>query len=194
MLKERITYEDFDQKTVTEDLYFNLTRTEVTENLHIKEDFEKFEKDVDMDGPDRELTVPEIQELLRLVKMVMRLSYGIRSDDGKRFIKGDKVWEEFTQTAAYDAFIFSLFENDGKKANEWMQGIFPKELREAVDANPALAQRPQPMDRQQKQERIKQAEVVQLPEPKEPAKDEAPDFSTMTPEDFANWQASQREQ
>ena len=127
MLKEQITYENFDGESITEVLRFNLTRTELADNLHLKDRFEQLEKT--LQGERRELTTAEITEILDLVKTIMRLSYGVLSDDGRRFIKGERQWEEFTQTAAYDAFLFSLFENP-EKGTEFLIGVLPKELRD----------------------------------------------------------------
>jgi hypothetical protein len=129
MLKQTIEYTDFDENPVTETLYFNVTKTELSENLHLKDEIDEIQQM--LGGEERELTPDEIQTVLNMVKKLMKLSYGIRSDDGKRFIKGDQIWEEFTQTAAYDAFLFSLFEKP-ENAVSFMFGIIPADLRAEV--------------------------------------------------------------
>lgn len=131
MLKQTVQYKDFDGNDAMETLYFNITQTEAAENLHLQERFQRLEDKLGLtDGkPDRQLTPEEIQEVLDLVKILMKLAYGVRSDDGKRFIKTDQIWEEFTQTAVYDAFLMGLF-RDPEKANDFMLGVFPQEMRE----------------------------------------------------------------
>ena len=127
MLKQSVSYVDFDDNECVETLYFNLTKTELTDNLDMKDELEKIQKDFTGE-PKRNLEEHEVRRILELVKTFMRLSYGIRSEDGKRFIKTPEIWTEFTQTAAYDAFLFGLFENPAN-ALSFMTGILPKDLR-----------------------------------------------------------------
>lgn len=201
MLKERFTYKDWNGQDVTEDFYFNITEVELGENLHVKEDFERWLEQVDHEGPERDLTIPEVQELLRLVKFTLKLAYGVRADEGRRFVKTEQVWEEFTQGAAYSPFLMSLFQIEPDtglpKANRWMAQIMPAELRAELDKQPALQQRPPTRDHQQKQQRPvevvrvaeEQAQPVETPQVITQA-----DLVKMTPEDFQNWQRAQLEQ
>lgn len=150
MLKKTITYDDFDENKVTDTLYFNITKTEISEHLDLVDSFEDLQK---IFKEKHELVVPEIQRILDFVKTLMKLSYGIKSPDGKSFEKSDELWRKFTLTAAYDAFTFSLFENPDE-ANEFMTGIFPKDLlasaQTQIDSG-AILSRPVPQDHQEKQ-------------------------------------------
>lgn len=190
MIKEQITHNNFDGNVVTSVLHFNLNRVEVGEMLYLMPRFERFQQI--FDEPERDLTREEITEMLELVKIIMRKAYGIRSDDGERFIKSDEIWERFTQTNAYDAFLFSLFESP-TKADEWMKGLMPKQLIDQAAAVPQV--RPVPQDHQQKQqsERDRMA-VVELPQPAENVAD--PEASSVpTPDElaaFRAWQDSQK--
>ncbi|QXO14078.1 hypothetical protein SEA_ALAINAMARIE_54 [Gordonia phage AlainaMarie] len=130
MLKQSVSYTDFDDNDTTETLYFNLTKTELADNLDLEDELKEIQKDFTGQG-NRTLEKHEIRRVLELVKTFMRLSYGVRSSDGKRFIKTDQIWEEFTQTAAYDAFLFSLFQ-EPEKAFAFMIGILPKDARDAA--------------------------------------------------------------
>lgn len=140
MLKKTISFEDFDENPATETLYFNITKTEISEHLDLINEFEKLKKL--FDGDERVLVMAEVQIILDFVKILMKLSYGIRSEDGKSFSKSDEIWTKFTQTAAYDAFTFSLFENP-EEANAFMIGIFPKNLLEMakaqIETDPAVS-------------------------------------------------------
>lgn len=131
MLKQTVSYFDFDDNPSQETLYFNLTKSELADNIHLRDELEEMQKVFSTEK--KELSTGEITQLIDLVKTIMRLSYGIRSADGKRFIKSDEQWTEFTQTAAYDEFLYSLFE-DPNKAVLFMTGILPKGVRETVDA------------------------------------------------------------
>ena len=79
------------------------------------------------------MTREDIQDILELVKEFMRMYYGVRSEDGKRFVKTPDLWLNFTQTLAYDTFLFSLFQ-DASKAMAFMTGILPTDLRGSVQA------------------------------------------------------------
>lgn len=131
MLKQTVAYTDFDDNETVETLYFNLTKTELTDNLHLTTELERIQKMTE--GDKRKLDNSEVTSIINLVKTFMRLSYGIRSQDGKRFMKSDEQWREFTETAAYDAFLFGLFE-EPQRALDFMSGILPKDLRERARA------------------------------------------------------------
>lgn len=129
MLKQTVQYTDFNDTPNTETLYFNLSKTEIADNLHLIDEVESLQAMMEEKGASPEaLKVPEIQRMLDFVKHLMRLSYGVRTEDGKRFVKNENQWTEFTQTAVYDEFLYSLFE-DPERANKFILGILPGDLR-----------------------------------------------------------------
>lgn len=137
MLKKTITYTNFNDEEKTEDLYFHIRSSDSGELLELREDFEKWAKITS--EPERELTPSEIKEMLDLTKTLIEMSYGVRSEDGEHFYQGEQYLADFKSTAAYDAFLFSLFENSGAGADEFILGIMPKEFANVVDAQlPAL--------------------------------------------------------
>lgn len=125
MLKQTFVYEDYNGDQVSEVFYFNLTKIELAENMWLKNKVDKAAEIVN--GPEHTMSADEMTAILGVIKDLMRLSYGVKSDDGKRFVKNDQLWTEFTQSAAYDPFLFSLFETP-EKANAFMIGIMPKDL------------------------------------------------------------------
>lgn len=125
MLKQTFVYEDYNGDQVSEVFYFNLTKIELAENMWLKTKVDKAAEIVN--GPEHAMSADEMTKILGVIKDLMRLSYGVKSDDGKRFVKNDQLWTEFTQSAAYDPFLFSLFETP-EKANAFMIGIMPKDL------------------------------------------------------------------
>lgn len=133
MLKQTIQFEDFDGVNRTKNLYFNLNRDEIVMNFEIQKEFEDVQDMIG--GRTRDLQMHEIRMILELVKKLMRLSYGLQknTEDGDlRFSKKPEIWEEFTETAAYDAFLFGLFE-DTNKAVHFLVNIWPKEIRPDED-------------------------------------------------------------
>jgi hypothetical protein len=135
MLKQMITWDGFDGKQANRTLYFNLTRYEIAHDMELEvleQRFKRFQEDVIGDEPNRDMTPPEIREMLDIFKVLVKHAYGVRSEDGKRFSKNEEIWDEFVETGAFDAFIWYMFE-DASRANAFMNGIWPKEVQEAAE-------------------------------------------------------------
>lgn len=125
MLKRPITYEDFNGDTVTEEFYFNLTKSEI------------IELEVDMEGGLSDWLAKIVKtenhkEIVGQFKRIVLLAYGEKSPDGRRFIKTDQMREEFAQTAAYNALFMELATNDNAAA-EFITGIMPKDMQGEVE-------------------------------------------------------------
>lgn len=60
--------------------------------------------------------------IIALVKKFLHKSYGVKSDDGKRLIKNDKVLEEFMQTEAYSKLFMELA-SDAEKSAAFFSGL-----------------------------------------------------------------------
>ena len=67
----------------------------------------------------------DIQSLMKAFKELIRRSYGVKSQDGKHFVKNDEIFEEFVSTPAYSNLIMEFLE-DTDKAVEFVNGIMPK--------------------------------------------------------------------
>jgi hypothetical protein len=124
MLKKTIAYVDFDGKPQTEDAYFNLSKTELIkteltgEGGSFKEQLETIIASED----------PKV--IITAFELVLEKAYGVRSEDGKRFVKSPELFAEFTQTAAYDA-LFTELATDAEAAATFINGVVPADLREA---------------------------------------------------------------
>jgi len=154
MIKQTISYTDYNGQPQVEDHYFHATKAELLDHMDIKPQLEELSRRLEGDdGEVRDLREDEVMDILNLVKRLVRLSFGQRSKDGKNFYKGDDIWREFESSAAYDAMLFALFENP-EKAFAFMSGIMPKDLLEQAEAQAKLDAkpgRPAPQDRLQKQ-------------------------------------------
>lgn len=134
MLKRDITYKDFDGNEVTETFYFNLSRTELVD------------LELSYDGGleaaiNRIIESKDVKALINEFKRIVLESYGVKSEDGKRFIKNDEVREAFSQTAAYDSLFFELATN-ADAAADFVKGIVPFELTELSQPNVENVQLP----------------------------------------------------
>lgn len=122
MLKREITYEDFDGNQATDTFYFNLNRTELIELEVAYEGGLQAALQRIIETKDNKTLINEFQKIILS-------AYGVKSEDGKRFIKNDKIREEFTQTPAYDALFMDLATNENSAA-DFIKGILPKGLSE----------------------------------------------------------------
>lgn len=128
MIKKTVTYEDFDGKTRTEDFYFNLTKAELTEmemsfNGGLSQLLEKIVKENDQ------------KLIIEYFKKIVLDSYGVKSLDGRQFMKTPEIRADFASTAAYSD-IFMELATDSEAASAFINGIVPKSLEtKSVEAN-----------------------------------------------------------
>lgn len=121
MLKKTVQYEDFNGDKQTEVLYFNLNKSELLElEMSMAGGLEQFMNSI--------METNDMSEMFRQFKRIVLAAYGVRSDDGKRFMKSPELLEEFTQTAAYDAFFMELVQDENVAA-DFIKGVIPKDLK-----------------------------------------------------------------
>ena len=106
MLKQRVKYEGFDGEIVEEDLYFNLTRMDLIE---LNDRYESKDMAAYMDKIVKEKNV---KELYKVLKDIVLMAYGVKSEDGKRFIKNQTVKDEFAESLAFAQLIEDFHETD----------------------------------------------------------------------------------
>lgn len=139
MLKKTITYIDFDGNNRTEDLYFNMTRNELIEFSFGLPDLKENVSDKITKQDAEELGAKMVEKMggegmYKFVKDLIFKAYGIKSEDGRRFIKNEALSIEFTQTMAYDELLMDIFSSN-EKANEFLNGIIPPQLANQVSMN-----------------------------------------------------------
>ena len=120
MLKKTIKYVDYNDEEREEDFYFNLTKAELTQ-MQLSE---KGGLDVVLD---RMLQTRDEPSMIKMFKEIIDLSYGVKSTDGRRFIKNQEVLDDFRQTEAYSVLFMELATNS-EAAAEFINGIVPKEV------------------------------------------------------------------
>lgn len=115
MLKQTITYRDFNGKERTEDHWFNISKSEAVK-LGITTDLERISR------------ATNGQEVMDTFEKLMRMGYGIRSVDGSQFIKNDRYFDEFQSTGAYDQLFMDLVTDadfGAKFCNEMISSALP---------------------------------------------------------------------
>lgn len=130
MLKETMTYEDFNGEERTEDFYFNLTEAEVTEmqlstNGGLAEMIQKIIK------------AKDIPAIISIFKDILLKAYGEKSADGKYFKKSKELSEAFSQTQAYSDLYMKLA-TDADAASAFINGLLPKKMAEEANKNKVI--------------------------------------------------------
>lgn len=125
MLKKTITFEDFDGNERTEDFYFNLTEAELTDlELSVSGGFGSL--------IDKITKTQDVPEIMKIFKQIIKLSYGVKSPDGRKFEKSEAIYNDFAQTNAFSQLYMELASNE-QKAGDFINGILPKKLVDQVD-------------------------------------------------------------
>ena len=131
MLKKTFKFVDYNGNPRTEDHYFNLTQAEVTE------------LELSVDGGltamiNRVVQAQNGRQIIDTMKDIILKSYGMKSPDGRQFIKNQEVRDAFAQTEAYSQLFMELATN-AKAASDFVAGIIPAKEDVASDAEtPAL--------------------------------------------------------
>lgn len=120
MLKKTVKYVDYNGEEREEDFYFNLTKAELTQ-MQLSE---KGGLDALLD---RILQTRDEPSMIKMFKEIIDLSYGVKSADGRRFIKNQEVLDDFRQTEAYSELFMELA-TDSEAAGEFINGIVPKDV------------------------------------------------------------------
>lgn len=143
MLKKTVTYRDFDNNERTEDLYFNMTQMQLTEfAADLPDDVFDVASEANGKNVDKIQMATRISEklgakgVIGFIKKLVLDSYGVKSEDGRRFIKNDKLREEFEQTLVFDKFMSDLMSDDEAAAN-FVNSIIPPDLAAKVAAKQA---------------------------------------------------------
>lgn len=127
MLKKTVTYKDFDDVERTEDFYFNLTEAEITdmnldENANLAEKIQSIINSKDM------------KQIKDYFQWIVIKAYGVKSDDGRKFMKSPEIIADFKATQAYSDIWMELA-YDADAASEFVNGIMPKNLVAQIEEN-----------------------------------------------------------
>lgn len=136
MITRTIEYTDYDGNKRKEKYYFNLTQFEATEIAMEMPDgvIEEIEE-----GEEQRVTAMHLTEklgkkgVLDFIKNIVLKSYGVKSPDGKRFIKSEELSTEFSQTPAFSSFMMRLMTDD-MEASKFINGVIPAELAAQIQS------------------------------------------------------------
>lgn len=123
MLKKTIIYTDYNDVERKEDFYFNLSKLEVAE------------MEIGVVGGMSQLLTKIVNEkdniqLYNSFKSIILKAYGVKSPDGKQFIKKPELTEAFTQSEAFNNLMLELF-SDANAAADFVNGLLPKDMTQS---------------------------------------------------------------
>lgn len=124
MLKQTIKYKDLNENDITEDFYFHLNKAELAKMILTHgEGIEDWLQTI-IDSKDGQLIIDTFEE-------IVKAAYGVRSENGTRFIKDEEHWLNFFQSDAYSEFFMKLV-TDAGFASTFVTGLVPSTLSEQV--------------------------------------------------------------
>ena len=120
MLKKTVTYKDFNGEEVTEDCYFNLSKAELLEmNFQASGGLENYARAI--------INARDTATMMQIYKDLLLKAYGVKTPDGKHFMKTDQIRLEFECSPAYSEIYTELLTDD-KAAADFFNRVIPKEL------------------------------------------------------------------
>lgn len=125
MLVKKIKYTDFNGNEREESFYFHYSKAQIIEmQFSFGGGMEEFLK--------RIVNTQDMNALFQYFKEFILNAVGVKSDDGKRFIKNKEISDSFEQSNAYEVLMMELlgFENPADNANaaaDFVLGVLPAE-------------------------------------------------------------------
>ena len=101
----------------TEDFYFNLNKPELMELQSSAEG--GFSSKIEAAVKSK-----NVVKMAAVLKEVVLKAYGVKSSDGKCFIKSKELRDEFEQSVAYEVLFDKLYTEEGY-AEKFVNGVIP---------------------------------------------------------------------
>ena len=135
MIKKTAVYTDFNGNERTEDCYFHFSEPEILELETSTEGgfFTKTVNDI--------INAKDGLKLSILMKDLMLKAYGIKTPDGKRFIKSEEISKEFSQTQAFSTLFMELITNE-QSAADFVNVLVPSSFAKIIKDNNSTIQFP----------------------------------------------------
>lgn len=118
MYKLTKKYTDFNGLEREEDFYFNFTKAELAEwQLGVTGGLSAMVEKIS--------AAKDVPALAALFKELLLKAYGVKSADGRRFMKSDEISADFAQTQAYSDLYMELATND-EAAIDFINRVIPQ--------------------------------------------------------------------
>lgn len=125
MKKEVIKYTDYNGVEREEPFYFNLTDAELLElEMGTVGGFAEMVQKI--------VAAKDAPTIINTFKEIILKAYGVKSDDGRRFIKSPELSKEFSETPAY-SILYMQLATDADKGADFILGIVPEDKSQKID-------------------------------------------------------------
>lgn len=125
MIAKTMTYTDYNGNTRTETFYFNLNKAEITK-------MEMSVKGGLAESINRIVAAQDTPAIIAVFEDLIKKSYGVKTPDGRGFLKRPEDLEAFMATEAYSDLYMELA-TDADKAAEFINGIIPADLSKQLE-------------------------------------------------------------
>lgn len=129
MITKPITYVDYNGVERTENFMFNLSKAEIME-------MELTTTGGLAEMIQRIVAAQDTPSIIKIFKDLILKSYGVKSPDGKHFIKSKELSTEFSQSEAYSVLFMELA-TDADAAASFVNGIVPSDVAKQAKTLPA---------------------------------------------------------
>lgn len=130
MIKKTITYHDYNGVERTENFYFNLNKAELMKmEMSIKGGM--------IEMMERVVAAKDAPAIIAVFEDLIQRSYGVKTPDGRGFIKRASDLEDFMSTEAY-SILFMELASDADAAAKFFNGVISADVANNVTNHPAL--------------------------------------------------------
>lgn len=130
MIKETIKYTDFNGNERNEDFYFNLTKAEIMR-------MEMSTQGGLTERINRIVAAQDTPAIIAVFEDLIQKSYGVKTPDGRGFLKRAEDLEAFMATEAYSE-LFMKLATDADAAAKFVNGIVPASMAKELAAQPKI--------------------------------------------------------
>ena len=117
MIKKTIAYTDYNGNQLKEDFWFNLTKAEVAR-------MEMSTEGGMAEMINRIVAAQDVPSLISIFEEMIQKSYGVKTPDGRGFVKRKEDLDSFMATEAYSELFMELV-TDADAAAKFLNGIIP---------------------------------------------------------------------
>lgn len=126
MTSKTVTYKDWNGMDRTETFYFHFSQAELMEmELSQEGGFSERVKKI--------AAANNLPDMLKIWKNFVLDAYGIKSEDGRRFMKNDEIRQSFVECPAYSIIFMELATNT-EAASNFINTVVPAEMNKQVAA------------------------------------------------------------
>lgn len=129
MINLTVKTEDFEGEVSEVTCQFHINKTELTElNL-------RYVKDGGLEGKMKQIEKKnDPEEMFNFIKELMILGYGVKTEDGKAFIKKPELTEQFRYGYILPECMVEIMKDEtGKGVIMFIKGMMPKSAQDAIN-------------------------------------------------------------